>query len=114
MPGLHRIRITCPDGVGVLTRVEVDGQEVRGAVLAGFRVDAEGRAVVVLELVADQVEIEGDAEIVRGLREGAAFDASLVQAVLTNAATVTRIAAAVDRALYEAATRSPELVRVDA
>lgn len=74
MTGLHHVKITCPQGESVLTRVEVDGQELRGVAFVGFQIGPVGfdrrAAILTLKLYAD-LEIEGEAEIVKEWRREA-------------------------------------------
>ncbi len=64
---LHHIKITSPDGRGVLTTVSLDGEQMKGVSFVGFAVDVEHNVVVTLALYAD-VEFEGEAEIIKHWR----------------------------------------------
>jgi len=68
---LHHVKITCPDGLAYLTRVYLDGQELRGVSVVKFEVGPIGfekrAAILTLKLYAD-VEIEGEPEIVKEWR----------------------------------------------
>jgi len=63
---LHKVRITVPKGMAVLTRIELDGEELRGVTVVGLHID-RGLAMVTLTLYAD-VEIEGELDIVKEWR----------------------------------------------
>lgn len=66
MKDLHRINITIPDGETVLSRIEIDGQLIKG--VTAFVIDVDynrpryDRIRLDLSLIAD-IYIEGDAEI---------------------------------------------------
>jgi hypothetical protein len=64
---LHHVRVTVPNGVTVLARVELDGEELRGVSVVSFVADVDGGAQVTLRLHAD-VEIEGELPIVKEWR----------------------------------------------
>lgn len=66
--GLHHIKITSPDGRGVLTTIELDGEPLRGVTVASFGVGVDGNAYVYLTMIADLV-IEGEAEVVAMWRQ---------------------------------------------
>lgn len=66
---LHRIKITSPDGRGVLTTVELDGEPLKGVSFVNLTVDVHHDVIVTLGLYADLV-IEGEARIVRQWRQG--------------------------------------------
>lgn len=68
MSALHKIKITCPEGRGILSRIELDGEELRGVTAASFSVGVEGMAEVHLTLIADLL-IEGEAQIVKTWRQ---------------------------------------------
>jgi hypothetical protein len=60
---LHRIKVTIPEGRGVLSTITLDDEQLRGVTAASFAVDVNGMARVYLTMYADIV-IEGEAEIV--------------------------------------------------
>lgn len=68
MSDLHHIKITSPDGRGVQTTVELDGQPLHGVTVASFTAAVDGMVQVHLTMYADLV-IEGEAEIVRSWRQ---------------------------------------------
>jgi len=66
---LHSIRIKCPDGRGILTTIELDGEPLRGVTVASFEIGVDRMAEVTLTMYADLL-IEGEAQIVRTWRQG--------------------------------------------
>lgn len=64
---LHRIRVECPDGRGVLTRVTMDGEELRGVVRVSWQVGVDGFAETTLTLLADTV-LDGESEVIQQWR----------------------------------------------
>jgi hypothetical protein len=69
MSGLHHVRITVPDARGILARIELDGEELRGVSAVSLDFDVDHNAVLTLKLYADLV-IEGEAEITKVWRQG--------------------------------------------
>lgn len=51
----------------MLSRIDIDGQEVRGVTGVTFLVTPKGEAELTLRLVAD-IEIEGQADVIRHWR----------------------------------------------
>jgi hypothetical protein len=58
----HKIKITCPEGKGILTKVEMDGQEIRGLTDISFHVSTNEWAQVTMTLDAD-IYFEGESNI---------------------------------------------------
>jgi hypothetical protein len=64
---MHKVKITSPDGMGILTTVTLDGEKLLGVTFVGLSIDLDRNVQVTLRLIAD-VEFEGDAEVVRQWR----------------------------------------------
>lgn len=64
---MSHIKITCPDGKGHNTKIELNGHPLERCSSVEFSVDHESRAWVRLMLVPDSVEIVGDALVYAGV-----------------------------------------------
>jgi hypothetical protein len=64
---LHHVRVVSPDARGVMTRLYIDGEEMRGVSAVSWEVGVDKEARVTIILYAD-VEFDGEAKIVKRWR----------------------------------------------